>query len=98
MNNHRWWYYQQCHQHFCQLEGRFELEDNFILIAPPQGEFNIFPKTTYEIYVISLSLSHLPNLCHTLHLPEPEQFLGTAKSGCRAVMCSKKQMQKLRFF
>lgn len=79
-----------------QFEGKFELEDNFIVIAPAQVIFNIFPKTSYEFYGIYISLPHLQNLCHTLHLPQPEQFLGTAKNGCQAVMCTPQQMQRLR--
>ncbi|MGK7941508.1 MAG: helix-turn-helix domain-containing protein [Crocosphaera sp.] len=81
-----------------QFEGRFELEDNFILIAPPEVIFTACPKTTYEMYVIKISLPHLQNLCHTLYLPQPEQFLSTKMNGCRVVKCSPKQMQRVRLF
>lgn len=78
------------------FEHKYELEDNYILICPPQVGFMGVEKHFHGTYIFAFSLERLQDLCETLHLPEPEKFLGSANSFPRVVACSPTQMSQLR--
>lgn len=78
------------------FEQKYQLEDNYILMSPPQSEFKIVQKSAYELFVIYFSEDFFFNLCQAYHLPEPPKFLGEAYYHPCAMMCYWKQLRVLR--
>lgn len=78
------------------FDQKYQLEDQYILIGPPQSSFSIVEKSAYEMFVIYFTEEFLLKLCDDYHLPALPQLLGEAYSHSSAMMCSWEQLRILR--
>jgi AraC family ethanolamine operon transcriptional activator len=78
------------------FEQKYQLEDNYILMSPPESGFKMVQKSAYDLFVIYCSEKFFFNLCQQYHLPEPRQLLGEAYYHPSAMMCYSEQLKILR--
>ncbi len=78
------------------FEQKYQLETDYILIAPPQTGFQMVQKSTYGLYVIYLSEDCLSRMCQTYGLPEPQQLFQDGYTHSSAVLCQPEKLKILR--
>ncbi|MBJ7900307.1 MAG: helix-turn-helix domain-containing protein [Cyanobacteria bacterium RI_101] len=78
------------------FDDKYQLEDNYILLGPPQSEFKMIQKSAYGVYLIYFSEAFFFQLCENYHLPEPTRLLGSAFFNTSALSASRQRLLALR--
>ncbi|MEB3161334.1 MAG: helix-turn-helix domain-containing protein [Synechocystis sp.] len=58
------------------FDYRYQLLENYLLLAPPQSSFTLTCQPPYELYVIYFSEDYFVSICEKYHLPDPAKLLG----------------------
>jgi AraC family ethanolamine operon transcriptional activator len=78
------------------FDDKYQLEDNYILLGPPQSEFKMIQKSAYGVYIIYFSEAFFFQLCENYHLPEPSRLIGAAFFNASALSASRQRLLSLR--